>query len=67
MEAEAEADGFLAKNRKSPRANAGNGQVPEAEATTTSNDFSRDKLRYVRPGDICRDICRNTPLRTALA
>ena len=33
--------------------------VSGAEATTTSDDFSRDKLRYVRPGD------RNTPLKRA--
>ncbi len=65
MEAEAEADGSLAKHCGSPRANAMLGQDPEAETTTTSNYFSRDKLRYVRPGDICRDICRNTPLRRA--
>jgi hypothetical protein len=48
-----------------PRPIAGGSQDPEAETTTTSNDFSRDKLRYVRPGDICRDICRNTPQRRA--
>ena len=41
------------------RVNCDRSHVSGAEATTTSDEFSRDKLRYVRPGD------RNTPLKRA--
>ena len=44
----------MAINPSDPRVDGERGHisVAEAEATTTRDELSREKLRYVRPGDI---------------